>query len=377
GGELFKINDKNIYDYSEKIGFPVVIKPANGTMGRGVYTNIKDREALGNAIVDFKKRYSYKEILIEKHFFGDEYRIYVVGDKVIGATNRVPANVQGDGKHSISELIELKNEERLENPYLKSKPIKVDYEIEVTLKELGLTPDSVPGEGETISMRKVSNLSAGGDPLDFTDELTDEVKQIAIDGVNALPSIPQAGIDVIVNPEDDKKGNILEVNGTAEIAFHMFPWNGKARDVSGAIVDYYFPETADAERSTWYFDYPSVLEPLRTSAAEEVMIAQAPVNTQMQARRFVVKGKVLRVGYMSFIRRQALKRNLHGYVRKVGRNTLEVIVSGPDENVLENFKKICNRGSKKSKVESLEETKISVNSKTFKLEFQILLSNKK
>src|SRR5699024_4171161 len=63
GGELFKINDKYIYDYSEKIGFPVVINPANGTMGRGVYTNIKDREALGNAIVDFKKRYSYKEIL--------------------------------------------------------------------------------------------------------------------------------------------------------------------------------------------------------------------------------------------------------------------------------------------------------------------------
>lgn len=376
GGELFKIVDKSIYDYAEKIGFPVVIKPANGTMGRGVYTNIKDLEALGNAIEDFKKRYSYKEILVEKHFFGDEYRIYVVGDKVIGATNRVPANIQGDGIHTISELIELKNEERLENPYLKSKPIKVDYEIELTLKELGLTTDSIPGEGETISMRKVSNLSAGGDPLDYTDELTDEVKQIAVDGVNALPSTPQAGIDVIVNPDDNKKGNILEVNGTAEIAFHMFPWNGKARDVSGAIVDYYFPETADAEKSTWYFDYPSVLEPLRTSAAGEVTIAPAPVNSRLHAKRFVVKGKVLRVGYMSYIRRQALKRNLHGYVRKIERNSIEVIVSGEDKAVLENFNKICNRGSKKSKVESVEETEFSVENKTLKLGFQILLSNK-
>jgi len=53
-----------------------------------------------------------------------------------------------------------------------------------------------------------------------------------------------------------------------------------------------------------------------------------------------------------------------------------VIVSGEDEAVLENFNKICNRGSKKSKVESVEETEFSVENKTLKLGFQILLSNK-
>src|SRR5699024_4134614 len=161
-------------------------------------------------------------------------------------------------------LIKLKNEERQGNPYLKSKPIKVDYEIKLALEEKGLTLDSVIGDGETLGLRKVSNLSAGGDPLDSTDELTDEVKHVAVDGLNALPAIPHAGVDVIVEPEDNKKGVILEVNATAEIAFHMFPWEGKGRDVSGAIIDYYFPETINVKKSLWYFDFHSVLEPLKT-----------------------------------------------------------------------------------------------------------------
>ena len=376
-GKALNVNDNNIIDYAEEIGFPVVIKPAKGSMGRGVYTNIKSPESLKNALEDFKKRQRYKEIIMEKHYFGNEYRMYVVGDKVIGATNRVPANVQGDGSHTIEELIKMKNEARQENPYLKSKPIKVDYEIKLALEEMGLTLSSVPGDGETISLRKVSNLSAGGDPLDSTDELTDEVKQVAIDGLNALPAIPHAGVDVIVDPEDDKKGVILEVNATAEIAFHMFPWEGKGRDVSGAIVDYYFPESIGIKKSNWYFDFQSVLGPLKTWSADEITIKRAPdLDHELYGKRFIVKGKVLKTGYMTYIRKQALKRDVQGYTRKHGSNSIEVFIVGKNLDKLNKFHDICKKGSKKSKVKSVEETDITVENKTLKLGFQILLSNK-
>lgn len=377
-GKTLNVNDDSVFDYAQEIGFPVVIKPAKGSMGRGVYTNIKTPESLKNAIGDFKARHKYTEIIMEKHYFGNEYRMYVVGDKVIGATNRVPANIQGDGIHSIEDLIKLKNEERQGNPYLKSKPIKVDYEIKLALEEKGLTLDSVIGDGETLGLRKVSNLSAGGDPLDSTDELTDEVKQVAVDGLNALPAIPHAGVDVIVDPEDNKKGVILEVNATAEIAFHMFPWEGKGRDVSGAIIDYYFPETINVKKSLWYFDFHSVLEPLKTWSADEIIIKKAPDLThELYGKQFIVHGKVLKTGYMTYIRKQALKRDVQGYTRKHGSSSIEVFLVGADKKELGRFRDICQRGTKKSKVESIEEKEVLIDDKTLKLGFEILTTKKK
>lgn len=376
-GKSMSIDDNALFDYADEIGFPVVIKPANGSMGRGVYTNIKTQESLKAAVDDFKTRYRYTKIIMERHYFGNEYRIYVVGDKVIGATNRVPANVEGDGVHTVEELIQKKNNDRQGNPYLKSKPIKVDYEIKVNLKESGYDLDSVLTDGEILGLRKVSNLSAGGDPLDYTDELTDEVKQIAVDGLNALPSIPHAGVDVIVDPEDNRRGHILEVNATAEIAFHMFPWEGKGRDVSGAIVDYYFPESVGARKSPWYFEYQSVLEPLKTWSVDELTISKAPdYSEKVYGKQFIVSGKVLKTGYMTYIRKQALKRDMHGYAKKHGNRSIEMTVLGNDKEALDEFFKICKKGSKKSSVENVQMSDINVDGIPFQMGFEIRTTKK-
>lgn len=61
--------------------------------------------------------------------------------------------------------------------------------------------------------------------------------------VKALPSIQQAGLDIIVDPNDDKNCVILEINATAEISFHLFPIANKVQNIPAAIIDYYFPET--------------------------------------------------------------------------------------------------------------------------------------
>lgn len=55
------------------------------------------------------------------------------------------------------------------------------------------------------------------------------MKQIAVNGLKALPSLPHAGIDIIVDPRDNRKGVVLEINGTAEIGFHLYPLAGKQR----------------------------------------------------------------------------------------------------------------------------------------------------
>lgn len=369
-GAIFHIDDEEVLAHAEKIGFPVIIKPTNGSMARGVYTNINSIEELKNALEDFKKRYRYKKIILERHYHGQEYRIYVVGDKVIGATNRVPANVEGDGVHTIRELIDLKNEKRQENPYLNPKPIKVDYEVKLALKNNQLTLKSVLEKGKVLHLRDVSNLSAGGDPVEATDELTEEVKQIAVDALKALPSIPHAGVDIIVDPVDNRKGVVLEANATAEIGFHVFPWEGKARDVPGAIIDHYFPETIGREKSVAFFDYHSVIEPLKTWSADEVTISPVP-EAKIYGKQYNVSGKVQKVGYMNTIRRQALKNDLHGYSLKRGENEVEVIVMGPDKKKLDDFIDTCYKGSKKSKVEYVKEKDVEVGRAPYKLGFEV------
>ncbi len=104
--------DEDIINYANEVGYSVIIKPLNGSMAVGVYTNISDKKTLANILKEVRSKYSYRQYLVEKHYDGNEYRIYVVGDEVIGATNRIPANVIGNGADTIEKLIEVKNEER-------------------------------------------------------------------------------------------------------------------------------------------------------------------------------------------------------------------------------------------------------------------------
>ena len=365
-------DDKKLLEYTEEIGYPVVIKPRNGSMGKGVYTNIQSLEELKEALSELRSTYK-RAVLIERYHPGKEYRVYVVDDHVVGATNRIPANIVGDGTHTVEELIEKKNEERKKNPYLAKKPIKVDFEVKKMLENAGYGLNSVPKEGERIFLREKSNLSSGGDPIEATDELTTEVKQVAVDTLKALPSIPHAGVDIIVDPEDARKCVVLEVNATAEIGFHLFPTEGKAKDVPAAIIDYYFPETKDNYRSYAYFDYHSVVEPLKMWSTEEIKIYSILPEPYF-SKKYLVSGKVVKVGYMTFIKRRALRQDLFGYAQRVG-NDIEVTVIGNNIKELNQFIDVVKKGSRRSKVEKVVPFEAEPIEKPFKLGFFILNEN--
>lgn len=346
--------DEEIIEYAQKIGFPVIVKPINGSMGKGVYTNINSKKELQGILKELRSQFKYKEYLVEKHYYGKEYRIYVVGDQVIGATYRVPANIIGDGRNTIEKLIEIKNEQRKSNPYLKIKPIKVDYEVKYMIKREGYNLQSIPKRGEQVFLREKSNLSSGGDPLDATDELSPEVKEIAVKAFKALPSIPHGGVDIIVDPEDNRKGVVLEINATAEIGFHFYPLKGKARDIGKAVIDYYFPQSKLKDKSIFYFDYKSILEPLASGTVDDLMITDAPSN-DILAKKYIVSGKVRKVGYATYIRKQALRLNLIGSVKAVNNRKVEITLVSNNRTKLDNFEKYVKRGSKKSIVKEVSE----------------------
>ena len=53
------------------------------------------------------------DVLVEEYFAGTEYRFFVINGQTKAIMLRVPANVKGDGVHTIRELVEQKNQDIL------------------------------------------------------------------------------------------------------------------------------------------------------------------------------------------------------------------------------------------------------------------------
>src|SRR5699024_9593396 len=216
-----------------------------------------------------------------------------------------------------------------------------------------MTEQSILEKGKKVFLRTLSNLSAGGDPIDETDHLPNEVKQIAIDSLKVLPSIPHAGVDIIVNEDRPSESVLLEVNATAEIAFHLFPITGKSRDVPKAIVDYYFTKTTKRKKSQFYFDYESLLEPLRTWSAAEISVMLAP-RKKLNGMKYIIEGDFDRDSFKEWIKRLALRRKLHGYIKDLTDNKVEVFVVGTNPKRFETFLKVIEKGNKTTTINNIK-----------------------
>ena len=76
----------------------------------------------------------HNRVLIEETVSGTVYRFFCVADRVVAIRFSRPANVEGDGTHTIADLVELKNAEQRLNPsYAKyslrfgQQPIESDH----------------------------------------------------------------------------------------------------------------------------------------------------------------------------------------------------------------------------------------------------------
>lgn len=372
-----KDSDEAIIEYCETvIRYPMVIKPTDGVQGRGVIANIQNVEDLKSAITYVRYELERKDIIVESYIKGKEFRFFVIEDKVLAIIERTPANIVGDGIHTVKQLIEIKNRKRKKNPRLFSCLIEIDYEIKknLTLKEISL--DYVPMENEYIQLREKSNISTGGDSKDMLNVMPEGPKQTAIDALKALPKLPHGGVDIIVDLEaNDTKGVVLEINAIPQIGSLVFPMEGQARDIPSALIDYYFPKTQNhpRENDMVFFDFRNVLAPLRSKIASEIKVTAAPGWKNMKTIKYNITGKVQNVGYRNWIRKKALEHDLYGSVQYLRDGSVDVIVAGEALSV-ERFKEVCKLGPKKAKVEEIKETRIN---SPIKVGFEIKSTEKK
>ncbi|OIJ21747.1 hypothetical protein BKP45_03350 [Anaerobacillus alkalidiazotrophicus] len=347
--------DSEILHYAKTLEFPLVLKPTNGCAGKGVIANIETIEELKEALVYVRKEINYPEVIVEQFVTGEEIRVYVLGDKILGAANRRPANIVGDGVNTVQQLIRKKNQERKKIPHLYFRPIKVDKEVRHSIEGAGYTLDSIPKAGKRIYLRKISNVSAGGDPIDFTNRLTDNMKNIAISAVKAVPGLVQCGVDMIIDEKRDR-GVILELNTKAGIGSHIFPIEGYGRDIPKAIIDYYFPETKEMHNpdSKVFFDLKSIIDSLQRRSSIEIEVTPAPTET-LFAKKFTLSGSVSRRSFHSWIKKEALSRNLHGSVNKLRNGDIDVLIAGASEAQVDTFKELLSKHFATAQIDDIAE----------------------
>ncbi|NUZ05872.1 cyanophycin synthetase [Piscinibacter koreensis] len=223
----------------------VVVKPLNGNQGKGVTTGVADDGALATA---FERAQAHgRSVIVEEHIAGDDYRVLVVGARMVAAARRVPPEVVGDGASSVRALVDAANRDprRGEGHGNVLTTIRLDAAALEELARHGLDADAVPAAGRVVRLRGNANLSTGGTAADVTALVHSETERACVRAARTI-GLDVAGIDLVCSdigePLGAQRGAIVEVNAAPGIRMHEHPSQGEPRAVGRAIVESLFPE---------------------------------------------------------------------------------------------------------------------------------------
>jgi GNAT-family acetyltransferase (TIGR03103 family) len=226
-------NDQQALDFLHEYG-SVVVKPARGEQGAGISVGVRDAHTLRTAISS--ARAVCERVILEEYVSGDDLRIVVIGEEVVAAAVREPAQIVGNGKDSVRTLIEKQSRRRAAATAGESR-IPLDRETERCVSETGYDLDSILPESERLVVRKTANLHTGGTIHDVTSRLHKALRKAAVDAARAL-DIPVTGLDLIVPAVDGPEYVIIEANERPGLANH------EPQPTAERFIDLLFPQTA-------------------------------------------------------------------------------------------------------------------------------------
>jgi len=232
---------------AQRIGFPVVTKPYNGNHGRGISIRLgSDAEVAHGFTV---AREHSRSVVVESFLEGDDHRLLVVNGELVAATRRTPGHVIGDGAHTVTQLIEILNQDPRRGVGHEKvlTRLELDAQAQKMLQKAGLTADSVPEQGQVVYLRSTANLSTGGTATDVTDVIHPDNREMAERAVRAI-GLDVGGVDFLSKNITESYraigGGICEVNAAPGFRMHVAPSEGTARDVAAPVIDMLFPAGA-------------------------------------------------------------------------------------------------------------------------------------
>jgi cyanophycin synthetase len=238
------VDEEDLAETIEKIGYPIVLKPLDGNHGKGASINVTNWEDAVSGLA-FAKKYSHR-IIVEKFITGFDFRILVIDNKLVAAAKRVPAHVVGNDEDTIQELIDKTNLDPRrgyghENVLTQ---IDVDRDTEDLLEKLNYTLETIPKNGEIVYLKSTANLSTGGTSVDITDMLHPENIFLA-ERISRVIGLDICGVDImaenLTQPLKENGGVILEVNAAPGFRMHLAPSEGLPRNVAAPVIDMLYP----------------------------------------------------------------------------------------------------------------------------------------
>jgi cyanophycin synthetase len=231
-----------------EIGLPVVVKPKDGNQGKGVTVNVMTQDHMNIAYA--AAREFRDDIMVECFLPGNDFRLLVVGNKLIAAARRDPPQVVGDGVHSVQQLVDRVNQDPRRGSGHATVLTKIRFD-EIALARLalqGYQSDSIPAMGLRVILRNNANLSTGGTATDVTDDVHPEVAARAVEAAQMI-GLDICGVDMVCDsvhkPIEEQRGGFVEVNAAPGLRMHISPSYGKGRPVGEAIINNMFAEGED------------------------------------------------------------------------------------------------------------------------------------
>jgi cyanophycin synthetase len=233
-------------EVARRIGYPVVVKPADGNHGRGVGLDLRDEEALARAFAVAQDESRRGWVVVESYLVGNDYRFLVVGGRMVAVAERVPAHVVGDGRHTVAELVDITNSDPRRGVGHEKvlTRISLDEAAEQLLATQGYSRADVLAKGVTAKLTLTANMSTGGISIDRTMEAHPDNVEIAEEAARVV-GLDVAGIDFmavdITDPVREVGGGIVEVNAAPGFRMHTHPTIGEAQYVAKPVIDLLFP----------------------------------------------------------------------------------------------------------------------------------------
>ncbi len=212
----------------------IVVKPLDCEQGKGITVGVKTRDQLLKA-VDHARMY-FGEVLLEEHVEGNDLRVIVINYEFVAAIERIPASVEGDGRSSVEELIQRRNEQLIHTTRGESQ-IPVNEASVDFIKVQGLSMQDIPAAGKKLQVSRLANYHSGGTIRDVTSVVSQKLREVSVKAARIL-NMPVVGLDLMVPDPRSTDYFIIEANERPGLANH------EPQPTAQKFIDYLFPDSA-------------------------------------------------------------------------------------------------------------------------------------
>jgi D-alanine-D-alanine ligase-like ATP-grasp enzyme len=194
----------------EHLGYPVYVKPVDGSKGARIF-KVYNRSELLRVFSGYQQD-RVRVALIEEPVEMQDYRIVVLDGELISAYRRVPFTVTGDGRSTIAQLVDTMRQRYLAEGR-DTRVVADDPRMTQHLSRSGLALHSRLAQGEEVTLVPVSNLSVGGTSVDVCQDISSRWISLAAYVADNF-NLRICGVDLACNNITDPESEycVLEVN---------------------------------------------------------------------------------------------------------------------------------------------------------------------